>query len=137
MARDARDPAAWMTGGSTLVQSMNGSAVIGEVSSRALEKQLVEREFPMKDMPVGHVQHFFHIGRRECLHANNSLRKTGSYGIDRASHGLDEIFALLSPDSVFQGVRCMATIQVNDVLPCGSHAVIENGRRCYSYVGFG
>ncbi len=84
---------------------------------RALEEELLERQFAMKDVPLRRVDDALDVMRQEHLAVDDAVAKTRRQFVDGVEHRLDERGALFVPTRGLEFVRGMAAEQVDDMFP--------------------
>lgn len=114
---DSRHTAARVRRGTALIETINRGAVIRIMWRRALEKQLLERQLTVKDVPLRRVDDALDVMRQEHLAVDDAVAKTRRQPVDGVEHRLDERGALLVPTPAIESSRGMAAEQVDDVFP--------------------
>src|SRR5207244_7768247 len=87
------------------IQALDGSAVLGARGHGTHKKQLVEREFALKDIPFRQAELALEIQWRQHLAADDQVLKIGSILSNGTDDVIAEIFPLLVPGAFLQVVR--------------------------------
>src|SRR5687768_60524 len=125
---NARDSTARVCRRSTLVEAMNGSAVIRIVWRRPLEEELLEREFAVEDVSLRRTDDAFDVRRQQQLLADDAVAEAGCELIDRRVDVLEEAGAFGVPRRFLQFIWRMAAKQVHDMLSGWREGVVDSRR---------
>src|SRR5437660_2835917 len=104
----------------TQVQVLNRRAIARPVQQRTHGKELVQRQFPVKDLPARHSVLFLEVEWGDDLVRQNHLRQIGSVLRQRLHHGLAKRPALTLP---------IPLQLVGSVLHVDRHHVLALGRK--------
>src|SRR6185295_15189007 len=103
-SRGSHDSAARVSCRATHVEAADGSSILRPSRSGSKEKELLERQFTLKDVSLAQTEHGFDIQRRQYLAVENQASQVGRVFGDRVHHRIAELFALLIPGAFLEVV---------------------------------
>src|ERR1700731_2613189 len=99
VAGGAGDAAAGMRAASAMIETLQGSAIIGVAEHRPRREQLIERQRAMKDVAAEQAELALQIERRQDLPADHARRKARRILIHRRDHEVGDFVAMVVPRS--------------------------------------
>src|SRR5258705_2712397 len=97
VAGGAGDAAAGMRAASAMVETPQGSAIIGLAEHRPRRKQLVQRQRAMKNVAAKQAELALEIERRQDLAADHACREARRILIHRRNHKIGDLVAMVVP----------------------------------------